>query len=156
MTRPMTKKRGSGVSGVSTVYQEDPPRDHPQGYEGPDSHFLSQQKATEQHPEDRGEEGEGREGAHRVKVDEFEPEIIAPEGYNQALVGKGSDDKGANPPHFRGLEQKTQAKEHGDGKGELVEEGLDGVHFVRHETLDVKGCGCPEKGRTNLQQVPEP
>ncbi len=86
-------------------------------------------------------------------MDQFEPRKIRGKGDNDRLIDEGDDDRGGDffdPPGFEDI----GANEYdGDGKDQLIEEGIDGVDLPGKVFFDVEGGGAPEDGCCNLQQV---
>jgi len=51
------------------------------------------------------------------------------------------------------LKKKGANKHDGNGKSKLVQEGIDGVHFLSKVLFNIDGCGTPENGSHYFAQI---
>ena len=101
----------------------------------------------------RREEGKGGDAAHRISVYEVEPEKVAYERYNDALIQDGKYDKGVNMVDGRFVEEHAQGKKDRDGKNRLVKEGMMMGDSSHQSPSDIDCGDRPQDGCREGKQV---
>ena len=112
-----------------------------------------EEKDAEKNPKNWGEESESGEPAHRIFVDELEPYQVGDKGDDDRLIEKRADDIRVNlvdPPRFK---DDAHHEKDGDREDKLIKESVYGFHPACHKPLDVKGCGSPQDGSGDLQNI---
>jgi hypothetical protein len=112
-----------------------------------------EEKDAEKNTEDWGKKSESGEPAHRVFVDELEPNQVGDKGDDDRLIEQRGDDIKVNlvdPPR---LKYDAQDEQDGDREKKLIKKGVYGFHPLCHKPLDVKRCGSPQDGSGDLQNI---
>jgi hypothetical protein len=139
----------------SPVDEKDPHADQGETNRQGEGEFLVKEKCAKEDAEDGSEEGERREPADRVSMNEFEPDEDGNKGVDNRLIQNGSDNIDIHSVNPARLENEADHEENRNREDKLIKEGIDWMDLFRHVPLDVEGCGPPEEGGHDLKDVSE-
>ena len=110
-------------------------------------------KDTKENAEHGGQEGESREPAHRILMDQFEPHKIGDKGDDHRLIEERANNIRINLVNPLRFEDDAYYKEDGNRKEKLVKKRVDRFNPFCHILLDVKCCRSPQNTGGDLQNV---
>ncbi len=114
-----------------------------------------EEEDTKENTEDRRQEGESGEPAHRILVDQFEPDKIGDKGNDHRLIEERSNHIRIHPVNPLRFEDDAYHKEDGNREEKLIKKGVDGFNLSCHELLDIKRCRSPQNAGSDLQNITE-
>jgi len=112
-----------------------------------------EKKDPEKNAEDRGEEGENREPADRIFVDQFEPDKIGDKGNDDGLIEERTNDIRINLVNPLRFEDDAHDEQDGNREEKLIKKGVYRLNLFCHKLLDIKRCSSPQDSGSDLQNI---
>ena len=116
-----------------------------------DRDLLAEDHNPRGHSEKWGKKSEHGKLRNGIGVDQLEPRQIRCKGHDDRGVKQSQHSCSVHIEDPLLLQETRAQKNDGDGKDELIEEGVNGMHSSGKVLLDVDSRGAPKHGRSQLQ-----